>query len=83
MELSIQKWGNSAAVRLPSILLSQMGVAMGDKLSAEVRPEGLVLRAARRSYSLADLMAQCDLSAPAPCGTAGWDETEQAGKEVW
>ena len=83
MELSIQKWGNSAAVRLPSTLLSQLGVALGDKLSAEMQPEGLVLRPARKAYSLADLMAQCDLKAAPPADAAGWEGSKPVGQEVW
>lgn len=83
MELSIQKWGNSAAVRLPSTLLSQLGVALGDRLSAEMQPEGLVLRPARKSYSLADLMAQCDLKAAPPTDVAVWEDTKPVGQEVW
>ena len=83
MELTIQKWGNSAAVRLPSTLLSQLGVALGDKLSADMQPEGLVLRPARKSYSLADLMAQCDLHAAPPADAAGWEEAKPVGQEVW
>lgn len=83
MELSIQKWGNSAAVRLPSALLSQLGVAPGDKLSAEMQAEGLVLRPARKNYSLADLMAQCDLKAPPPADTGDWESAQPAGNEVW
>lgn len=83
MELSIQKWGNSAAVRLPSTLLSQLGVALGDRLSAEMQPEGLVLRPARKSYSLADLMAQCDLKAAPPADVANWESARPVGQEVW
>jgi len=83
MELSIQKWGNSAAVRLPSTLLSQLGVALGDRLSAEMQPEGLVLRPARKSYSLADLMAQCDLKAAPPADVAVWEDSKPVGQEVW
>jgi antitoxin ChpS len=83
MELAIQKWGNSAAVRLPSTLLSQLGVALGDKLSADMQPEGLVLRAARKSYSLADLMAQCDLEAAPPVEAVSWEGTKPVGQEVW
>jgi antitoxin ChpS len=83
MELSIQKWGNSAAVRLPSTLLSQLGVALGDRLSAEMQPEGLVLRPARKSYSLADLMAQCDLKAAPPADAANWEAVQPVGQEVW
>jgi antitoxin ChpS len=83
MELSIQKWGNSAAVRLPASLLSQLGVALGDKLSAHMQPEGLVLRPARKSYALADLMAQCDLKAAPPADAANWEGARPVGQEVW
>jgi antitoxin ChpS len=83
MELSIQKWGNSAAVRLPSTLLSQLGVALGDRLNAEIQPEGLVLRPARKSYSLADLMAQCDLKAAPPADMTTWESAKSVGQEVW
>jgi antitoxin ChpS len=83
MELSIQKWGNSAAVRLPATLLSQLGVALGDKLNAEMHPEGLVLRPARKTYSLSDLMAQCDLKAAPPVDVADWESAGPVGQEVW
>jgi antitoxin ChpS len=83
MELSIQKWGNSAAVRLPSTLLSQLGVVLGDKLSADMQPQGLVLRPARKAYSLDELMAQCDLKAAPPVDTAAWEGSKSAGQEVW
>jgi len=83
MELAIQKWGNSAAVRLPSALLSQLGVALGDKLSADMGADGLVLRPARKSYALAELMAQCDLKAAPPADVADWEGTAAVGQEVW
>ncbi|WP_036175489.1 AbrB/MazE/SpoVT family DNA-binding domain-containing protein [Massilia sp. 9096] len=83
MELSIQKWGNSAAVRLPALLLNQLGVTLGDKLSADMQADGLVLRPARKSYALADLMAQCDLKAAPPADIEGWEEAKPVGQEVW
>ena len=83
MELSIQKWGNSAAVRLPAAVLSQLGVELGDKLSADLQPDGLMLRPARKSYALADLMAQCDLKAAPPSETQNWEQAVPVGQEVW
>lgn len=83
MKLSIQKWGNSAAVRLPAALLSQLGVGLGDKLSAEMQAEGLVLRPARTAYSLADLMAQCDLNAAPPADLEAWEGAKPVGQEIW
>ncbi|NML61248.1 PbsX family transcriptional regulator [Massilia sp. RP-1-19] len=83
MELSVQKWGNSAAVRLPTELLAMLKVTLGDKLSVNVLPEGVLLKAARPSYSLSDLVAQCDLSAPEPADMAAWSSVKPVGREVW
>ncbi|AQH00663.1 PbsX family transcriptional regulator [Burkholderia sp. KK1] len=83
MELSIQKWGNSAAVRLPATLLDQVHLALGDKLTVEVRPEGIMLAPARPRYSLEELIAQCDLKAPAPADLADWGDVKPVGREVW
>ncbi|AEI82204.1 PemI-like protein (plasmid) [Cupriavidus necator N-1] len=83
MELSIQKWGNSAAVRLPTTLLEQLKVALGDKLSVDVRPDGVMLKPARHKYSLDELVAQCDPKAPTPRGLADWSGVKPVGREVW
>jgi antitoxin ChpS len=83
MELSIQKWGNSAAVRLPTELLGMLKVSLGDKLSVNVLPEGVLLKAARPSYSLAELVAQCDTAAPEPADMAAWNNAKPVGREAW
>lgn len=83
MELSIQKWGNSAAVRLPAELLALLKVSPGDKLSVNVQPEGILLKPARPSYALADLLALCDPSAPEPADLAAWSEIKPVGRETW
>ena len=83
MELSVQKWGNSAAVRLPTELLGILKVTLGDKLSVSVQPEGVLLKAARPSYSLADLVAQCDLTAAEPADMAVWSQIKPVGHEAW
>lgn len=83
MELSVQKWGNSAAVRLPTELLGMLKVTLGDKLSVNVQSEGVLLKAARPSYSLAELVAQCDASAPEPADMAAWNNTTPVGREAW
>lgn len=84
MELSVQKWGNSAAVRLPTELLGMLKVTLGDKLSVKVQPDGGVLiKAARPSYSLDELVAQCDPSAPEPADMAAWHNAKPVGREAW
>jgi len=83
MELSIQKWGNSAAVRLSTEFLSLLNVKLGDKLAVDIRPEGALLKPKRHAYSLADLVAQCDASAPEPADMATWSKLKPVGRETW
>lgn len=83
MELSIQKWGNSAAVRLPTELLGMLKASLGDKLTVDVRPEGVILKAKRPTYALADLVAQCDLNAPEPADMVAWKNVKPVGREEW
>lgn len=83
MELSVQKWGNSAAVRLPTELLRLLKVNLGDKLSVNVQPDGILLKAARPSYSLAELVAQCDQTAAEPADLAAWGDIKPVGREAW
>lgn len=83
MELSVQKWGNSAAVRLPTELLGMLNVALGDKLTVNVQADGVLLKAKRPAYSLVDLVAQCDQSAPEPADMAAWSNAKPVGREAW
>ncbi|WP_308925800.1 AbrB/MazE/SpoVT family DNA-binding domain-containing protein [Janthinobacterium sp. J1-1] len=83
MELSIQKWGNSAAVRLPTELLGMLKVSLGDKLDVDVRPDGVFLKAKRPVFSLAELVAQCDGTAPEPADMAAWSAPKPVGRESW
>lgn len=83
MELSIPKWGNSAAVRLPTELLGMLKVSLDDKLDVDVRPDGVLLKAKRPVFLLADLVAQCDNSTPESQNMAAWNQLKPAGREAW
>lgn len=81
MKLSIQKWGNSASVRLPAPLLEQLGAGIGSALEVSITKEGLLLKPERRPrYQLADLMAEM------PAGelplVEGWDAMPALGQET-
>ncbi|MGZ8261677.1 MAG: AbrB/MazE/SpoVT family DNA-binding domain-containing protein, partial [Methylotenera sp.] len=56
MKLKIQKWGNSAAIRLPATMLTQIGATIGD--AVEIDPKAF--HVAKPKYKLADLLAQCN-----------------------
>ena len=44
MEVMIQKWGNSCAVRIPSIIMKEMGLVEEDKLELLMEGNELVMR---------------------------------------
>jgi antitoxin ChpS len=83
MELSVQKWGNSAAVRLPTELLGILKISLGDKLTVNVQADGVLLKAKRPAYSLEELVAQCNPSAPEPLDMAAWSNAKPVGREAW
>ncbi|MGC7840737.1 AbrB/MazE/SpoVT family DNA-binding domain-containing protein [Pseudomonas wayambapalatensis] len=84
MEVKIQQWGNSAAIRLPSTILKQMRLSVGSVLSLDTATGSLVFKPVRSKpkYKLEDLMAQCDLGAPEPDELAAWNAIRPVGREV-
>lgn len=55
MELTVSKWGNSLALRLPAESAKRIGVGEGDTLIAEVSADGrLVLAAEGRAIGKAE-----------------------------
>ncbi|MCO5364322.1 AbrB/MazE/SpoVT family DNA-binding domain-containing protein [Pseudomonas alliivorans] len=84
MEVKIQQWGNSAAIRLPANVLKQMSLVSGDVLVLDVSTEVITLKPARAKlhYRLSDLMAQCDLDAAEPEELSDWNAMQPTGREV-
>lgn len=84
MEVKVQQWGNSAAIRLPATVLKLMNLVSGDALKLDVSAEVMTLKPAKAKphYSLAELMAQCDLSAPEPADMAAWNAMSAVGREA-
>ncbi|CAI3794519.1 Antitoxin ChpS [Pseudomonas sp. MM221] len=84
MQIKIQQWGNSAAIRLPATVLKQMRLGVGSTLSLDTAGETMVLKPVRSKpkYTLEELMAQCDLSAPESEDMADWNAMRPVGREV-
>ena len=78
--MKLQKWGNSAAVRLPKEIISQLGLEIGDELETEIQGQTIVIKAAKRlKYKLSDLLAEMPDGIPR---VEGWDEMPDVGMEV-
>ncbi len=79
MTATIQKWGNSLALRIPKSVSQQIRVSEGDAVELRVANDGLLLRPARRRYQLAALVRKIK-PANRHAETA-WGKS--AGKEAW
>jgi antitoxin MazE len=56
MTTTVQKWGNSLALRIPSAVARQLQVESGDAVELKIDKDRLMIRAARPRYRLADLI---------------------------
>jgi antitoxin MazE len=58
MTATIQKWGNSLALRIPLAVAKQIQVKQGDLVTLKVSASGLTVKAAPKKISLDDLLSQ-------------------------
>jgi antitoxin MazE len=55
----LQKWGNSLGVRVPKGFADQLGLSEGAEIDVAIQDGAIVIRPARKTYVLADLLAGC------------------------
>jgi antitoxin MazE len=78
MQVEIQKWGNSAAVRLPAPVLRDAGIALGQTLELTVE-DGKLIFAPSKEYKLEELVAAIT---PENCHPLLLDDSLK-GNESW
>lgn len=78
MQVEIQKWGNSAAVRLPAPILRDAGIALGQSLELTVE-DGKLIFAPKQEYQLDELVAAIT---PENCHSLLLDDSLK-GNESW
>jgi antitoxin MazE len=79
MEATIQKWGNSLALRIPQAVAQQIRVAEGDAVQLRVDADGLNIRPARPRYRLGDLVR--GVTPQNRQAETDWGQAQ--GREVW
>lgn len=57
MQISIAKWGNSLAIRIPRYLLEGTSLKEGSAVSIEVQDGTLVIKPTKKKFKLSDLLA--------------------------
>ena len=80
MLTTIQKWGNSRAVRIPKALAVEVGLELGTKVEImSVDGELRIVPVEEDYYDLDELLA----SVPEDYEPEEWDVGPAVGKEVW
>lgn len=82
MEITIRKIGNSKGVVIPTQLLEQLNLNVGDKADLTTENGRLIITPKGRSkYSLAELIAKCDQNAAMPKELIDWEAATPFGSE--
>jgi antitoxin MazE len=79
MTATIQKWGNSLALRLPSAVAEQIHVREGAAVKLEVEDGTLRIKSSRPQYRLGELLRQVKPSNL----HAETDWGAPKGREIW
>ena len=67
----------------PPALLKDLKLAGGQLMTLSASHDGVITLAPKQKYTLAALIAQCDLKAPPPKDLALWDSARPVGNEIW
>ena len=79
MVATIQKWGNSQAVRLPKTLLESLNMGENDQVKILSRDDEIVIKKIRRHRTLKERLEGFDED----YSGAEWDTGTPVGREVW
>jgi len=83
VEIVLKKMGNSTALIVPPPVLKDLGIGVGQHLTLSTNAHGQIVLTPKRRHTLADMIAQCDLTAPPPADLTLWDVARPAGNEVF
>ncbi|HAV9156837.1 TPA: type II toxin-antitoxin system ChpS family antitoxin [Escherichia coli] len=83
MRITITRWGNSAGMVIPNIVMKELNLQPGQSVEAQVSNNQLILTPISRRYSLDELLAQCDMNAAELSEQDVWGKSTPAGDEIW
>lgn len=86
MSITVAKWGNSAGIRIPSVILKTAGLSLGDMVHAEVTPEHtIIIRAIepQKRKNKVDIKSLIAGITPENLPDVSSFETTPIGAEIW
>lgn len=78
--------GGATMVAIPKALLESLGLAADTKVGLRIEHGRIVIEPQPQPqprYSLAELVAACDLSAPVNVEDTQWDDAAPVGREIF
>ena len=80
---NLRKVGGSVMLAVPPAVLEMLQLGSGSPVNMAVESGRLVIEPGiRKKYTLQELLAQCDASAPVSGEDKGWASSPAAGKEL-
>ena len=80
MHTTIQKWGNSHAIRIPKYILDSINLRENDQVEIDVETDRIIIKRTKNKYmTLKERLA--GYSGDYKCGE--WDTGKPVGREVW
>jgi antitoxin MazE len=76
---TIQKWGNSQAVRIPKIILEKAGLRENDRVEIRVEKGNLLIIPQKKHLTLQERAAEYN----GDYQPVEWDTGKPKGKEIW
>ncbi len=78
MYTTIQKWGNSQAIRIPKAILEKLNISERDKVEIKVEKGNIIIKPVKKHKTLEERIAE--YKGDYKCRE--WDTGNPAGKEV-
>lgn len=78
----LRKVGGSVMLAIPPSFLEELSVGIDSMLDLTLRGQELVLRPARRKYTLDDLLSDADPNAPFSDEERAWFDDAPTGREM-
>ncbi|MDR0588258.1 MAG: antitoxin [Burkholderiales bacterium] len=77
----LRRVGGSVMLAVPPLVLSRLHLSVGDKVSLDLHHDEIVMKPARPSYTLDELLAVSDYSSPKTREEREWINAPAVGKE--
>ena len=85
MQMTIKKWGNSLATRIPKAVVDSIGLHLNQEVEIEAVNGKIIITPAKTiEYNLEELLRQCKPETMAlSLEDQEWINSQPLGKEVW